>query len=321
MEKKEKINIPDKAATHGGMFHADDVFSAVFLEMANPNIKIERVFRLPENYNRLAFDIGLGKFDHHQMDNEIRENGVPYAAFGKLWKEYGPHFFNQEIVERIDEEFVQQLDLSDNTGTPNRICESIGSIVPTWHENKSMDEAFNEAKNFAYDILTNEIMYQIGEKTIEERNVELEKLLTSDFMIERQEKYNEAKRLSEEILNPAINNMQNGVVVTDRYCEWEEKLTNTEGANIFVCPSIRGGYNVLLVPSPDATPEDMAKKVYFPEEWLGKQNPDLGITFCHPGNFIACTETLEQAVNVANITVDRWREQELEHDAEELTLS
>ena len=76
-----------KAFTHSGNFHADDVMSSAFLKLVNPSIIIERGFSVPKDYDGIVFDIGLGEFDHHQVDNEIRENGIPYAAFGKLWRE------------------------------------------------------------------------------------------------------------------------------------------------------------------------------------------------------------------------------------------
>ena len=38
------VRIPDKGFTHGGKFHADDVFSAALLRYLNPNIVIQRGF-------------------------------------------------------------------------------------------------------------------------------------------------------------------------------------------------------------------------------------------------------------------------------------
>src|SRR5450756_919873 len=75
----------DFAMTHGGKFHADDVFSAALLKMIYPGIHIIRAFEVPYGFDGIVFDIGFGKFDHHQKDARIRENGVPYAAFGLLW--------------------------------------------------------------------------------------------------------------------------------------------------------------------------------------------------------------------------------------------
>lgn len=76
------------AYTHAGMFHADDVFATALIKMINPSIKICRVFNVPDNAE-FAYDIGGGKYDHHQQDAEVRENGVPYASFGLLWRELG----------------------------------------------------------------------------------------------------------------------------------------------------------------------------------------------------------------------------------------
>ena len=72
------------AFTHGGKFHADDVFSAALLFYLNPEIQIGRGNQVPENYEGIVFDIGRGAYDHHQKESRVRENGVPYAAFGLL---------------------------------------------------------------------------------------------------------------------------------------------------------------------------------------------------------------------------------------------
>ena len=84
----EQIQRKDAAAfTHGGKFHADDVFSATLLLYLNPEIVITRGNRVPENFAGIVFDIGRGRYDHHQKDSRVRENGVPYAAFGLLWEQ------------------------------------------------------------------------------------------------------------------------------------------------------------------------------------------------------------------------------------------
>lgn len=103
--------------THGGRFHADDVFSTALLHMLNPKIKVHRVMDVPKNTKGIIYDIGRGEFDHHQEDALVRENGVPYAAFGLLWRKFGPVFFVSkcteeqisEAVQRFDESFVQPL--------------------------------------------------------------------------------------------------------------------------------------------------------------------------------------------------------------------
>ena len=86
----EQIQRKDAAAfTHGGKFHADDVFSAALLLYLNPEIVITRGNRVPEDFDGIVFDIGRGRYDHHQKDSRVRENGVPYAgeqSSGKSWR-------------------------------------------------------------------------------------------------------------------------------------------------------------------------------------------------------------------------------------------
>ena len=45
------------AFTHGGKFHADDVFSAALLLYLNPEIQIERGNQVSEDYDGIVFDI------------------------------------------------------------------------------------------------------------------------------------------------------------------------------------------------------------------------------------------------------------------------
>ena len=81
--------MPNEAITHNGRFHTDDVFSAALLKILNPQINIERKNSVPEGYSGLVFDLGGGEFDHHGSRSRFRKNGVQYASFGLLWREYG----------------------------------------------------------------------------------------------------------------------------------------------------------------------------------------------------------------------------------------
>ena len=75
-----------RAFTHGGVFHADDVFATALLLYIKPDLEICRGYQVPEDFDGLVYDIGFGKYDHHQENRRVRKNGVPYAAFGLLWK-------------------------------------------------------------------------------------------------------------------------------------------------------------------------------------------------------------------------------------------
>lgn len=80
--------ITANAITHGGVFHADEVMATVILSHVMPQINLARVFTVPEDTNAVVYDIGGGKFDHHQRGrNGCRKNGVLYSSAGLLWKE------------------------------------------------------------------------------------------------------------------------------------------------------------------------------------------------------------------------------------------
>lgn len=98
----EQIKQKDACAfTHGGKFHADDVFSSALLLYINPEISITRGNSVPDDFTGIVFDIGRGEFDHHQKDSRIRENGVPYAAFGLLWEAVGADILGEELAVSV----------------------------------------------------------------------------------------------------------------------------------------------------------------------------------------------------------------------------
>ena len=152
----DQIKMPNATAfTHGGKFHADDVFSSALLLYLNPEITITRGNKVPEDFEGIVFDIGRGKYDHHQRDSRIRENGVPYAAFGLLWEELGTEILGEELAAKFDESFVQPLDNNDNTGEKNELASLIGNFNPSWDVENGENEAFSRAVQTAGMILVN----------------------------------------------------------------------------------------------------------------------------------------------------------------------
>ncbi len=143
LEQIKKKNA--KAFTHSGKFHADDVFSSALLLYFNPEITITRGNKVPEDFEGIIFDIGRGKYDHHQRDSRIRENGIPYAAFGLLWEELGTEILGEELAAKFDESFIQPLDINDNTGEKNELATLIGNFNPSWDVENGENEAFSRA--------------------------------------------------------------------------------------------------------------------------------------------------------------------------------
>lgn len=109
------------AITHGGIFHADEVFGTIILSKVMDNIVLARTFKVPEDIadDVIVYDIGGGDFDHHQLGgNGTRADGIPYASCGLLWKEYGPQLCaNTANPERafamMDAKLISGIDAND----------------------------------------------------------------------------------------------------------------------------------------------------------------------------------------------------------------
>ena len=109
---------------HDGQFHADDIFAVASVSLALGK-KIQIIRTRDEEKIATAdyvLDVGgvhdprLNRFDHHQKGGAgARENGIPYAAFGLVWKEFGEKICgSKEIAERIDTRLVSPIDAEDN---------------------------------------------------------------------------------------------------------------------------------------------------------------------------------------------------------------
>lgn len=117
--------------THNGVFHADDVLCSALLKKINPNIKIIRTNDVSPYFERkdcIVFDIGMGKYDHHQsLEEKVkRDDDTPYCALGLLWKEIGKSYlldilynsrsYITKIWEYIDTNYIYKYDYTDNYG-------------------------------------------------------------------------------------------------------------------------------------------------------------------------------------------------------------
>ena len=84
-------------ATHDGSFHADEVFAIAALGLLGEPVEVVRTRdRVALAQADLRVDVGFrddasaGDFDHHQRDfDAARDNGVRYASFGLVWREFG----------------------------------------------------------------------------------------------------------------------------------------------------------------------------------------------------------------------------------------
>lgn len=273
------------AFTHSGKFHADDVFSSALLLYLNPEITITRGNKVPDDFDGIVFDIGRGKYDHHQKDSRIRENGIPYAAFGLLWEDLGCEILGDELAEKFDEAFVQPLDNNDNTGEKNELASLIGSFNPSWDENGGTDEAFFRAVSVAGMILENKFARYLGNERADKR--------------------------IEEVLETRDQTGDSRILVLPEFIPCQKRLSETEVAFV-IFPSNRGGYCI----QPQKKEYSLNYKCSFPSEWLGLENEELqketglsSATFCHKGGFLMSVGDLSDAIRACQISLDTFTEE------------
>ncbi len=267
--------LPPLGFTHGGRFHADDVFSAALLKILRPDIRIYRGNQLPKNFGGIAFDIGDGPFDHHQKQPPRRKNGAAYASFGLLWREYGHHFLPEKAAASFDDKFIQPLDIDDNKGTGNTLAGLIGAYNPTWDSGESGDDAFEEALAVAQSLLLHK--------------------LNSLMAMER----------GHAVVRAALEKMQNGVVILENYVPWKPVLVPSE-AEFVIFPSERGGYSLQCVPR-DFTGK-AGHKVPLPFAWQAAPAQQLqeltgvpDVTFCHASGFMCAVGSQAGALALAKL--------------------
>lgn len=286
--------------THGGTFHSDDVFATVFLEMLLDNVSVIRVMEANEFVDgKITYDIGRGKFDHHQQGgNGERENGIKYASIGLLWKEYGRDLLNKLKIENVeyvwnkmDEKLISYIDANDNGQTEkiNQKCEIvelahiISDFNKNWDEDIDQDERFFEATKLAKYVFENRL------RSITSKSKALEKV------------------------EKAIAISENKVLILDEYMPWKEILLNSKNEKAkeilyVVMPSNRGGYSVNAVPVQEGSFENRKS---FPENWGGKQNEELAnvtgvktARFCHNARFLCTADERDDAILLAKKAVE-----------------
>lgn len=290
----EQIKRKDaNAFTHSGKFHADDVFSAALLLYLNPEITITRGNKVPEDYDGIVFDIGRGTYDHHQRDSRIRENGIPYAAFGLLWEALGAEILGEELAVKFDEAFVQPLDNNDNTGEKNELATLIGNFNPSWDAQGGNEEAFFEAVSVAGMILENKFEKYRGNERADKRIEEV--LQMQKEQIERGEKAKEDEK----------------ILILPEFIPCQKYLSETP-VEFVIFPSNRGGYCI----QPQKKEYSMNYKCDFPKEWLGLEKEELIQTtglqsadFCHKGGFLMTAGTLEDAIAACRISLEQFTEE------------
>ena len=285
------------AITHSGTMHADEVFATAFLEDYLGNRKVYRTNNIDYTKvqeNTLIYDVGRGKFDHHQIDALKRDDGITYCSFGLRWKEFGKDYLKKKsfsniniLWEYIDKDFIEGIDADDNGFFPKIDAiykvKTLSNIIkifnPSYDSYETESEQFIKAVDVAKKIFIEEVLYANG------------------------------KVMANAIINKILDNLDSNskYLILDKFLPYEETILNRSDMNnlLFVAfPSNRGGYVIKTIPK---NLEDKTARVAFPSEWAGLEGKELeekskipGLIFCHTGRFIVSCKDYDTVLKVLN---------------------
>ncbi len=293
-----------RMAVHSGVFHADDVFAVAFMSEIEEGLEVIRT-RDPQVLETcdIVADVGGGKYDHHQADKQLREDGIPYCAFGLLWKDFGIAYLEkcfealtdtqqkQEVVDKIAYEFITQIDASDNGVTVNTyevpvttISQVISSYMPFGGNEEEVNEAFFEAVAFAQRFFKKRVHKAV-------------------------EMYHNYNAVAQMIAEQPVASTR--LLVLDKAVGWKDAVLqlDKEAHILFVVfQDITGSYRVQAVPK---EVDSFENRKDLPKAWAGARDEAMdaltgiaGCIFCHPSLFICGHKTQEGAQYLAKKAVE-----------------
>lgn len=303
MEEKQKI----LGITHNGKFHLDEIAATAFLSLIFNNDVCEfvwkRVSQVPPYYNDetlnvIIYDIGGGKYDHHQDNSPRRPDGTKYAAFGLIFKQYGRRLLGDNF-ELFDKKFVQPIDLTDNYGQdryPNPLSSYIASLNPLWDDDRETSDAqFEKAVEIVKEILKREFLSI------------------------------KSKKNSDDYVRELVTQAQgNEILVMPKFVHWQSIVVKESNIKFVIFPSPRGGFNLATVPM-SLSPQNRTQRIPLPEEWFNKTMTSDMIKNEYPGiifwnRSFACFETIDEAYSVALGLIDKFNADDV-HTLESLVAS
>lgn len=291
-----------KVATHNGSFHADEVFAIAALGLLAEPVEVVRT-RDPDLLTSadLRVDVGFrcdpraGDFDHHQRGFDlVRDNGVGYASFGLVWREFGRRACagDQEVADAVEGSLVQAVDAND-TGQqitqslidgvrPMTVNSVVGGFNARWDEDLTADEErarFDSAVELAAGILVREI----GSAAAGRRAVHIVR---------------DAIAAAED---PRIMRLTENV-------PWKQIVVTEAPEALFVIYPKRQGFGVETVPAELGTFENRRD---LPAAWAGLEDADLvsvtGVDdalFCHSKRFLAVARSRGGAERLVALALD-----------------
>jgi uncharacterized UPF0160 family protein len=289
-------------ATHDGSFHADEVFAIAALGLLGERIEVLRTrdrevlagadVRVDVGFR---YDPETGDFDHHQREfDRARANGIRYASFGLVWREYGVRVCegDEEVADAVDASLVQGVDAND---TGQQLTESlvegaypltvngvIGAFNARWDETLTPEQErlrFDEAVDLARGILAREVLSAASGR----RSVRI----VHDAI---------AAATDPRLIELPVN------------APWKQVLVPAAPDALYIIYPKRQGYGLEAVPRDLGSFENRRD---LPAAWGGLEGDDLvavtGVPdalFCHAKRFLVVASSHEGIVQLARLALD-----------------
>lgn len=272
-------------ATHDGSFHADEVFAIAALGLLGEPVEVIRT-RDREAVARadLRVDVGFqdnvgtGDFDHHQREfDAVRENGVRYASFGLIWREFGPRICegDGELAAAVDASLVQAVDAND---TGQQLTHSLIDGVRPMTANAIIG-GFNARWDETLDADTEQARFDAA-------------VALARGILERELASAASGQRAQQIVRAAVTAAADPrVVKLPVNAPWKQVLVPEAPNALFVTYPKRQGFGLEAVPRELGSFENRRD---LPAEWGGREGADLvavtGVEdalFCHAKRFLA----------------------------------
>lgn len=286
-----------KIAVHNRDFHADEVFAVSILRLIYPKVKVIRT-RDEKKLKEVDARIDVGKkynfktndFDHHQKGGAgKRDNGIPYASAGLIWKHFGKNLVSSdEVFNYIDEKIIQYIDADDegiNTYiikklAPYTVADFIKGLNPSGLNQKDglFDEYFEEVVIIIAKLLKREI--KVAEELIK----------------------------AGKIIKEEIKKSNGEYLLLNNYIPWKKAVIEESNIKYVVSHDpIENHWSIRAVPLSLNTFENRKD---LPKAWAGLAEGDLqkvtGVKdakFCHNKLFTARAKSKEGAIKLVELAL------------------
>lgn len=297
--ESRRSDMSTKIVTHSGSFHLDDLFAVATISVLFPDLEVVRS-REKEDMDSADFVVDVGdvydpesnRFDHHQPGGAgLRENGVPYASFGLVWKKYGALVSGEaRVADLVDKKMVQPIDAADSGFnmyketkrglSPYLLDNAFKALTPTWRDEETVDETFTNLLPLAQKILL--------------REIKKAKYFFEDAEIVKKT-YKETK--------------DKKIIILEHPMAWKSIISRKKEPLFLIHPNqMTGEWIVTCVKK---NPRSHENRKLLPKSWAGKRKEELqkitGVKdaeSCHFKRFIATTWSKEGAVELAKLAIE-----------------